>query len=137
MNTEDQHSADEIVALQTRLHFMIGGQKNFNPKFVNSKTINYKRRDRYGNVISKGGKQRICFKDKIEGEKNRLCEIVNISKDININCGTDNKQYYKNFNKQQQDSNHIIYKILNKTSSKEISLGHSKNDNCSCACIIF
>ena len=120
MNTEEQHSCDEILRYNKKLSFKISGQKN-QKNYARAKTLVYFRRDRYGNQIRKGGKHRICFKDKIEGEKNRLCEIVNINKIC------DKEKEIKNDNLQNNSK---------KNHYKDLKLGNG-NDNCSCACVIF
>ena len=121
MNTEEQHSCDEILRYNKKLSFMISGQNNMK-NYARAKTLVYFRRDRYGNQIRKGGKHRICFKDQIEGEKNRLCEIVNINK--------------INDSEKEKIKNDFIPKNAKKNHYKDLKLANG-NDNCSCVCVIF
>lgn len=151
MNTEDQHSADENNKLKKKLSFAIDGQKEMKPK--KSRTLCNFRKDRFGSPIKKGGKHRICFRDKIQGEKNRLCDVVNISllncnesnlsvndKLVNKN-GTvnSNNSGNKNINNVKEDEisklNQIIKKPMN-NANKNIT-PKDDNENCSCACNIF
>ncbi len=150
MNTEDQHSADENIKLKKKLSFAIDGQKEMKPK--KSRTLCNARKDRFGSPIKKGGKHRICFRDKIQGEKNRLCDVVNISL---INCNESNLSINDKLVKKNgtNNSNNSLSKNpnvnsmkqdedpkTNQVSKKALSLtntGAKEDENCSCACNIF
>ena len=118
---EDVFSADENVKIKKKLSFMIQGQREIRIK--KSYTMLNLRKDRYGNLIIKGGNHRICFRDKIEGEKNRLCDYINIdpiktTSQIQTPISDESKKKFNNIVKLKTNS-------LN------------EDENCSCACKIF
>ncbi len=113
----------------------------------NSRKKKASRKDRYGSPITKKGKQRISFRDKIKDENNEnleLCDVVNISlverKSIveavpllkKINSIASNSDMMNNINNQSKE-NHLPVK--KKSDPKANSA--NKDENCSCLCFIF
>lgn len=104
------------------------------------------RKDRYGSPITKKGKQRISFRDKMKDENNQnleLCDVVNISvvqrkSSIEvvplikkINSLSSNNDKMNSINNQSKD-NHLPVKKKSDPKTNNI-----KDENCSCLCFIF
>jgi len=113
-------------------------------KIKKAKTLKNIRRDRFGKLIKRGGKHRICFRDKIDGEKNKLCDIINITlinKERSYISGQKSNSI-ENGNqveiKIKDDPKNFVNSLIQKSSTLKSSTEQEKNKNgCSCACIIY
>jgi len=154
MITEDQFSADENHKGKNKRHLSFALQGEMEKvKIKKSNTLFHKaRKDRYGSPIKKGGKHRICFKDKIKGEKHRLCEIVNIPLALNSSLQDDSEVEGVEVEKPEANVTDPPKKVDKKPDEKEekkivnsklafkkslSSKGGKEDENCSCACFIF
>lgn len=106
------------------------------------------RHDKYGSPIKKGGRQRIVFRDNIKDENNKqesLCDVVDISLMNKQALSKKNSLVKKNSlgsnndkpeEKPSNKSSGFNISSL-KSNDKSNTSKNSKDENCSCACIIF
>ena len=145
MNTEDQYSADDSKKFKSNLSIAIDGQEN--SSYKKSRTICNIRKDRFGSPIKKGGKHKICFRDKLHGDKNKLCDVVNITI---VNCNesslSNNDLLLKNnlsmnsnnsVSKPNQSKDNDINKLNEIIKKASRNVTPKVDENCSCACSIF
>ncbi len=99
-----------------------------------------KRLDRFGSPIKKGGQQRLLFRDKIKDNENKsqsLCDVVNIPMirksidKISIKKSSSHSSKTDSINKNKIANQNVIANNTNPSTK------NSKNENCSCLCIIF
>ena len=155
MNTDnDQNSSAEKIRVKKMFSMNIKGKEKLENKvncLKKSKTLKQFRRDRFGSTIKKGGKHKICFMDKIQGERHKLCDVINItlinandshlsienvekiiSNSLNVNNdNNNNSQINKDESKEKKQE------IVKKPIKKSLNTKSNDDENCSCACNIF
>ncbi len=142
MSLDDQHSADDTKNMRSKnISNGVDGQTEI--FFKKSKTINNIRKDRFGSPIKRGGKHKICFRDKIQG--NKLCDVVNITLLNNDSYLSKNVSAVKKMSINSNSSNcrlnsntdiNKLNEIINKA-SKNLTPKKENDENCSCACLVF
>lgn len=89
------------------------------------------RRDNRGNAIKKGGRHRVCFRDKLPGKKQKLVDVVNVAFLDKIVSSKNMIQVSQlNNGEQTPKPEPVVLKSISVKSG-------GKDDNCSCSCNIF